>query len=229
MSTSNINHIQRDPVMVDFSITDADGFEFDSYVLYEQKNAYSYPTNTFTGSTSGVAVITGMFASTTGTNEAFINGTPSNALYIGAKYSIYSDEIPQEDEITFIYWGTSAITLSSSVEASGSSLATITPVNFDPCFVPLNQTIRFTPIFKYSTDTNDIIQYKWNFGDGRQSLVLSPIDPITYTLHKYSFGLDTQLSNGAYNSTSMITSLTVIDKYYRHTRHSKIIYPRVYS
>lgn len=229
MSTSDINHIQRDPVMVDFSITDANGFEFDSYVLYEQKNAYSYPANTFTGSTSGVAVITGMFASTTGTNEAFINGTPSNALYIGAKYSIYSDEIPQEDEITFIYWGTSAITLSSSVEASGSSLATITPVNFDPCFVPLNQTIRFTPIFKYSTDTNDIIQYKWNFGDGRQSLVLSPTDPITYTLHKYSFGLDTQLSNGAYNSTSIITSLTVIDKYYRHTRHSKIIYPRVYS
>jgi len=158
MSVPDINHIQRDPVAVDFSITKGNGDSLDEYLLYEQLNAYTYPSGTFAT-------------------------TPNSA--------------------------------------GATSLST-------PRFVPLNESIRFTPIFTCSTSTNSIIQYKWNFGDGRESLILSPPNPVTYTLHKYTFGLDTQLSNGAYNSTSLIVSLTAIDKYYRHTRHSKVIYPRVY-
>jgi hypothetical protein len=159
MTLPDINHIQRDPVMVDFSITKGNGDALDEYILYEQKNSYSYPIGTFAT-------------------------TPNSA--------------------------------------GATSLAT-------PRFVPLNESIRFLPVFTYSTSTNEIIQYKWNFGDGRESLILSPPDPITYTLHKYTFGLDTTLSNGAYNSTSMVVSLTAIDKYYRHTRCSKVIYPHVSS
>jgi hypothetical protein len=100
----------------------------------------------------------------------------------------------------------------------------------NPCFFPLNTILTFTPTFSSAnSNNNQIIQYKWNFGDGVEQLVLSPSSPPSVAQHSYNFNYGSSYSNDGYNNTSVIVSLTTIDQYQRHTRFSKVLYLKNYN
>ena len=82
--------------------------------------------------------------------------------------------------------------------------------------VPVNTSITFTPVF-YLPSNNNIIQYKWSFGDGEEKIVYS--SAATAITHIYNSGLAPTSGNNCLTAT-----LTAVDKYQQHVRSYKQIY-----
>jgi hypothetical protein len=95
-------------------------------------------------------------------------------------------------------------------------------------FIPDGSIVKLTPKFTIPNH-NGIVQYKWTFGDGIESLINvdpSVTNPADSVYHKYTFTPLSSIANVSSKNLCVPVLLTAVDYYQRVIHCQKIIYPQ---